>query len=311
MRPWKAAAALLVLVGTAGAKTYSEAVNVEFTLGQGETVRLENPNGTVTLTAATGRELRVEALKKADASKKEDAEGLLEEIKVAARHESGGVVIRTTGPDGSKAPLGRWGWKIPSWSVDYRVKVPTHCPVSVSLASGDVNAEGLVGSFDAVSTSGEIRVEDLQGDVQLASTSGDIEAYDVEGQLDIRATSGSIEASGITDELLVENVSGEIAVSNLGAGVGIETVSGEVRLDLSTSDCPDAGVESISGGVRVVLSQDASADVSLGTVTGEIRYGRLPLQRRREGKESVEGTIGNGCGSVKVATVSGSITLSQ
>ena len=308
---WKAVVALLALLaGTAFAETYTREVEDVFVISEGQTVRLATLGGAVSLVRSPSRELVVEAVKKVESDDADEAAEILDNIRVEMQQDPSGVAIEAAGPEGGKARIGRWGWKTPSWAVDFRVAVPADCPVSVACTSGDVTADGLVGRLAIVCTSGDVAVSALTGgNVALSTTSGDIQASDIDADLSVAATSGDVEVSGVTGRAVLEAVSGDVSVEALGSEASVTTVGGDVSLRL-VGECPTAEVSTTSGDVQVTVLPDVSAAVFLKAQSGDVDCSvgeRGSVQE--EGRW--EGIIGDGCGSIRVTTVGGDIEVGR
>jgi Putative adhesin len=194
--------------GAAGFDRASESFSHTYPLAADGRVSLANVSGNIRITGWDRNEVRLEAVKHADAD--EDLQAIT--IAIDARPDA--VEIETKYPH-------HFFDDHHSGRVDYTLSVPNRARIdSIKLVSGDLRLEGLTGDVDASSVSGEIRAEGLTGAVHLSGVSGTIEASfdrDPGRRVSLSTVSGSI-------------VLGLMPDAN--ANVSAETVSGGIHSDL-------------------------------------------------------------------------------
>src|SRR3984893_5586901 len=130
---WLLSAALLYTARPASAANASqEQVSRDFhqtvTLGASQSVRVEHKFGSVNLHGEPGREVKISATIRAQASSREEAESFAQKIKIEVQQTSEGVHIKTIYPDEEKS----WfrSSKHSSWSVSYDIGMPEDAPVT-------------------------------------------------------------------------------------------------------------------------------------------------------------------------------------
>ncbi|MEU8519272.1 DUF4097 family beta strand repeat-containing protein [Streptomyces sp. NBC_01216] len=184
-----------------------------------------------------------------------------------------------------------------------------HRTAVVSLAvpaSADVEV-GAVGAGTVISgIKGRTHVRGVSGDTTLLGLSGPVHAESV---------SGDLEAHSVTGALRVNSVTGDVTViEGSGGSVKAETVSGDMVIDLDTPD-PDAPstdirLSSVSGEVAVRLPHPTDARVEANTTSGALSNAFADLRVHGQwGTKSITGTLGDGRGTLRATTVSGSIAL--
>ena len=99
------------------------------TLGAGQSVRVEHKFGSVRLHGESGREVKISATIRAQASSHEEAESFAQKIKIEVQQTSEGVHIKTIYPDEEKSWF-HWS-KHSSWSVSYDIGMPSDAPITV------------------------------------------------------------------------------------------------------------------------------------------------------------------------------------
>jgi DUF4097 and DUF4098 domain-containing protein YvlB len=278
----------------------TERISRQFKIGATGRLTLSNISGEIVLTAGSGDEVTLEAVKRTRGARSE-----LASVVIEIDERPGRVDIRT-----------RHTGRSDRASVDYTVSVPRGAAVDLSSISGNVRATNLQGPLRAQSISGAVVLSEssnvevaksISGDVELsgsmpearltASTvSGRVRAHDVKARgLSLSAISGDVEVTNVEAERLEgKSVSGNFVF----AGV----VARNARYEFSTH----------SGNVRLTLGGGAGFEVTANTFSGDIQSD-VPVsvndvQSRRSGR-SVRAVVGDGGASVSVSTFSGNIVI--
>jgi DUF4097 and DUF4098 domain-containing protein YvlB len=212
--------------------------------------------------------------------------------------------------------------------ADLRVQVPRGAHVELRLAVGSVTVTNVDGELLIDGHSGSVTSTGSRGRLEIDVGSGDVRVTQAEGELSVDTGSGSVEITRFKGRSLdVDTGSGDVTGSDLAADeLSVDTGSGEIRLADVTS--PRLSLETGSGGVTADLRQDIAslsvetgsgdiainAPASLGarveieTSSGDIETD-FPMQVTRHGREHLEGTIGDGNGTIAMETGSGGIRL--
>lgn len=212
--------------------------------------------------------------------------------------------------------------------ADLTIRVPTGQTLAVYLAVGEVSASNVNGDLRLDTHSAPVTATAITGNLVVDVGSGWVEVSGVEGDANIDTGSGSVKVSGVRgDYLRVDTGSGSVTASNVsvstleidtGSGdvhvagaaardVGVDTGSGSVDLEL-TAESRDISIDTGSGTVTVTLPGSYSATVDIETGSGGIDLD-FPVQVRRFERDHVYGTIGDGSGSLKIDTGSGSVRI--
>ncbi|MFF8830137.1 DUF4097 domain-containing protein [Streptomyces sp. NPDC015131] len=176
--------------------------------------------------------------------------------------------------------------------------------VSLVVPAGARVEVGVVGAGAVVSgVRGRTEVRGVTGDTTLVGLSGEVRAETV---------SGNVEAQAVTGPLRFTSVSGDLTVvDGTGTSVRAETVSGDMLLDLDPAGEPaDVRLTTVSGEVAVRLPHPAHAQVEANTMGGAVSSAFDGLRVSGQwGAKKITGTLGDGRGTLRAATVSGSIAL--
>src|SRR3989454_2134654 len=117
------------------------------TLGAGQSVRVEHKFGEVRLHGEPGREVKISATIRVQASTRDEAESFAQKIQIDVQQTGEGVRIKTNYPDEEKHLFIRLG-KSPSYSVNYDIAMPSDAPLNVRNSFGSVDAGRIHGAMD-------------------------------------------------------------------------------------------------------------------------------------------------------------------
>jgi len=182
--------------------------------------------------------------------------------------------------------------------------------VHLDVAAASVRAEDTRGSLYVDAGSGSVALLRCEGDLVVDTGSGAVQLQDLKGgRLSVDTGSGQVTGGGIAaDALVVDTGSGHIGLDRVGAReISLDTGSGAVRIGLERG--PDRlVVDTGSGSVTIQGPADLGAAVEIDTGSGGIESD-FPLTLVHRGEGSLEGTIGDGRGRIRVDTGSGSVRL--
>jgi hypothetical protein len=212
--------------------------------------------------------------------------------------------------------------------ADLRVQVPRGRHVELHLAVGSVTVTNVDGELMVDAHSGSVTATGSRGRLGIDVGSGDVRVSQAEGELSVDTGSGAVEISRfkgrslnvdtgsgevtgrdlVADELSVDTGSGEIRLTEVSSPrLSLETGSGRVTADLR-QDVASLSVETGSGDIAINAPASLGARVEIETSSGDIETD-FPMQVTRHGREHVEGTIGDGNGTIAIETGSGGIRL--
>jgi DUF4097 and DUF4098 domain-containing protein YvlB len=232
-------------------------------LSSGQTVRLHNVNGNVTVTASNSGRVEIVGIKRGNSR-------YFEDITAAVEETSDGIVVCVVWRD-SDDECNRDGFHSHGnddngnrWNrahMDLEVRLPTNLEVSANSVSGNVSISGAQGDVRAASVSGDVRLERLRAtSVRATTVSGEvtasIESLSGNGQLTFTSVSGNVELElprNFDADLSMNSVSGQLdsdfqmtlggrmrrgqrieaRIGRGGRDLDIRTVSGDVRLRMA------------------------------------------------------------------------------
>jgi len=299
-----AAVALLVALPAFGQDRRgeeTERISRQFKIGANGRLTLANISGEIVLTAGSGDEVTLEAVKRTRGPRSE-----LASVVIDIDERPGRVDIRT-----------RHTGRSDRASVDYTVSVPRNATVDVSSISGNVRARNLQGPLRAQSISGSVTVSDSTNVEVAKSISGDVELSGAmpEARLTASTVSGRVRVRDVKARgLSLSAISGDVDVTNVEAErLDGKSVSGDFVFVGTVARNARYEFSSHSGSVRLTLGGGTGFEVSANTFSGNIQSD-LPVtvndQRPRRGPgRSVRAVVGDGGASLTVSTFSGDIVI--
>src|SRR3989475_6583283 len=243
-------------------------------LGAGQSVHIEHKFGSVRLHGESGRDVKISATIRAQASSHEEAESFAQKIKIEVQQTSEGVRIKTIYPEEEK----KWfhAGKNSSWSVSYDIAMPSDAPITVRNSFGSVEVAGLHGAADVENGYGMLTVRDAgagrwnnafgsieltgaTGNVSVSDNNGSVQVSDVKGTLEVRNRFASITARSIQGAATITGGNGAVTLTDA-ASENITTSFGSVdarniRGDLFVRDNNgNVEISSISGAADITNS---------------------------------------------------------
>jgi hypothetical protein len=229
--------------------------------------------------------------------------------------------------DGDRVRVRGSGSGLEAWA-DLVIEVPPGRTVSTYVAVGVMDASGvsgnlrldtgmgrvtardITGALDIESGSGRVVVEGVEGSLRLDTGSGSVEVSEVRGdQVQIDTGSGGVTALAIeTPRLRIDTGSGSVELGEISStDVVVDTGSGRVDIELLT-DVDRLVLDTGSGSVVVRVPADIGAMVEIDTGSGGIDLD-FPLEVSSVRRDRVQGRLGDGDGTVRIDTGSGSVRI--
>lgn len=289
---------------TLGQPTARAAESLDFDIGAGSNVQVENNWGSISVFGG-GEKVVLEYDKEAWASSDEEAAARLEELKVEAglHAPEGGsprLEVRVTAPE---------GWH--DGVANLRLHVPESVNLKLATVFGDTRVENTTGPVEVHAISGMVTLDRLSGEVNAEGISGEMRATNISGPLHLASKSGNVTADNLSRGGAIAGVSGDLNVTNVEGGrLEAKSVSGDVFVSKAGKQQPvDITMESVSGHLKL---EDAKGNITLKTVSGHVSgYGldALTLQA-----QTVSGSVDAALdtpfsGTLSANTVSGDVSI--
>jgi hypothetical protein len=313
-----------VCAANAGQEQVSRDFQQTMTLGAGQSVRIEHKFGSIKLHGEAGRDVKISATIRAQASSREEAESFVQKIRIEVQQTGEGVRIKTIYPEEEKS----WfhSSKHSSWSVSYDIGMPSDAPNTVRNSFGSVEVAGVHGAADVENGYGTVAIRDVgagrwtnafgsidltaaAGNVSVSDNNGSVQVSDVKGTLEVRNRFGSITTRNIQGAATITGGNGTVTLTDA-ASSNITTSFGNVearniRGDLSVHD--NNGNVEVSG-----IGGAADVSSSFGNVTFSDVHGRVncTTNNGRVKGGSVTGssvTVRDSFGNIELDTISGAL----
>jgi len=183
--------------------------------------------------------------------------------------------------------------------------------LAITTGSGRVSVAGFRGDVTTTSGSGAVALENVLGDVLAKTGSGVIGLRGIDGDVTAETGSGGVQVNDVVGTLNARTGSGSVRVEGLEAGpeLTISTGSGSVSVTGDLSRVEQLVVRTGSGGVTIESSTALSLGLNLSTGSGNIRVDVPVLSNVDAGRRSFRAIVGDGAGTARVITGSGSIRI--
>lgn len=338
----------LVAAVPAESKVFQFKTTNEYAVEKDFELTVSNTSGSIEVSYRPGDKVVIETIKEVDASSREEAEKIEDQLEVEIRSDKKSIDIDARYPNDRSS--GDFWAKLFGLrnelrtSIRFVIEIPTSVELEISSTSGDIALLGLAGfaSISATSgdikiightgelsletTSGDISIKDAKGDIETKSTSSDILFDNITGNVRVRSTSGDTEAHWVIGTMQITKTSGDVRIDALTGDVDINTTSGNINIDQKeggvavASSSGDIYIRSemingkhfeigtISGNITMAVPSEMKGRVRLETISGSIDTD-LALEVRSFNKHRLEGRVGGEGPDVILSTTSGDISL--
>ena len=256
-------------------------------------VNIDDPRGDLSITAADGENVQVQAHEIAYADSDDKAKKIFDAEAAHVTVSGNTVLVKSAGHTDGR--------------VNLTVIVPRSAQVTVNAGHGDVTAAGLGNGANLTAQHGDIHMNTITGSVQVhfSTDKGDFSAHQV---------TGDITADGRCNDLTLSEVKGRVALNgDIFGEVHMENLSGPVHLHTSvtdlefgslpgdmTMDQEDLRVTEAKGNVRVTTH---SKNVDLTQIYGDtyVEDRDADISIAPAGPYSIQATSSSGQGNVSIA----------
>jgi DUF4097 and DUF4098 domain-containing protein YvlB len=196
---------------------------------------------------------------------------------------------------------------------ELKLWLPLATPLKVDVVSADVKVQGMTGRLAVRTVNGDVRLRDGGSNIQVSTTSGDVDLDGGSGRVRIATTSGDASVRMAATHVQVDSISGDV---ELELGAFDSVTANAVNADLEISGTLNRGGEisstSVSSEVEIALAEPVNAELDIhagpgGEIDNDLSDARPETLISRD--VSLQTTLGDGSGRVRVRTVSGEIRL--
>ncbi len=230
------------------------------TLGANQTFAMEHKFGDVHIHGENGREVRISATIRTQASTQAEADKNADQIKIEVTQDAQGIKVRTVYPDENKWSI-RVG-KGPSYSVDYDIAVPGDAKIWLRNNFGNVEIRSVHGWAEVENGHGKLEVRD-SGASKLTNSFGAVEVNGVDGNLTVVNNNGEVTVSTVKGSVDLKDRFAAITVSNVQGPVTVSGGNGAVEIT-------DAGTSTVSNSFGSVNMRNIHGDLTVNNNNGAI-----------------------------------------
>ena len=257
------------------------------TLGANQTFAMEHKFGEVRIHGENGREVKISATIRVQATTQGEADHNVEQIKIEVSQDSEGIKVRTVYPEEHSWYI-RVG-KGPSYSVDYDITVPSDAKLWVRNNFGNMEIRNVHGWADVENGHGKLEVRD-SGAAKLANSFGQVEVSGVKGNLTVVDNNGAVGISAVKGTVDVKDRFGTITVSDAQGAVSVAGGNGGVEVS-------DAGAVTVSNSFGSVNARNIRGDLIVSDNNGSIDVNTV----------SGAATLNGNFGSITFSNVNGHV----
>ncbi len=214
----------LIIFSFLQAKTLEEKFSKRLPAKDIEKVIISNKNGGIEVESWGNDEIEIVAYKKVRASGADDAQKLLDALKIEIEQYNSELEIKTVYPD-RKDGGGLFSWLLGmgggNYSVHYEIKVPEKMDLDLHSTNGNIEVNGCGGIIALRTTNGKISADDVAGALSCKSTNGSIKAY--------------IKSVSDNEDMTFKTTNGSIKVympQDVNADLKAHTTNGSINCDL-------------------------------------------------------------------------------
>ncbi len=271
-------------------------VTLPLTIGEGKTLRIENPCGSVRVSGGF-KEGSVNAKAKVRGSSVDDAKAKAEDYTLVVEESDHSIIIRQP--------------RIASLAVDLVIQIAGVANIDVKTESGDVSILDTGGGAKVNSQSGNVTLRGLNGPVDVTAQSGDLTIADsTSPMISVESKSGNVKLEKLDANVNLRVASGDVdLVSCKGKTISVESVSGNVRADFDEAVAGSVSIRTVNGDANVLMTDGNDCRVSLSTLRGEVACG-LVLSDEAKSDQRITGRLGEGTGALDVSGINGDISVS-
>lgn len=120
---------------------------------------------------------------------------------------------------------------------------------------------------------------------------------------------GAVSVDGINERVAVSNVNGAIDLMSIVGSTTADVVNGQIVAQITLPRNGTLDMETVNGTIDLQILQNTSAQFSASVSNGDIALTNLTLQGAVSTPNSLQGTLGDGTGTIILRTVNGGIDV--
>jgi hypothetical protein len=277
-------------------------------LGPTGLLELRNVAGDITVTAAPGKDARVDIVRRSRGRTEADAKLGLERTRVLVDHKGDRAIVAVEPGVDRRPPY--------FVRVTYTVSAPAGTRIVASSLFGNVTVTDIKGDVTTHVTRGDVEIRRASLVSSVRTIDGDVTLSDIEGDrgITIGALRGDVQLERIkTRRIEVDVTSGDVELRSVVTDtVDVRSLSGSLEYEGSLVPGGRYQFQTHSGSVRIVVTGPTGMELQATTFRGNLRLDpSLNLKTPQASRGSVRGTVGDGGAVVGATTFSGDVSVSR
>ena len=292
-----------------GKEKYEEKFEKTVPLAKDGKVFLGNVSGDIEVKTWQEEQVKIDALKIAEASSLSRAQEDSKKVTIEVNQEGNVLRIETKYPDHK----GIWGHDSLDVSVYYKVWIPDKATLEIKSVSGDVMAEGAGALVGVNVVSGDVVVRGAGQGADCKTVSGELTLEGIAGEVDLKSVSGTITINRISGSVAAETVSGDIEIREASdaKSLKLKTLSGDIIYQGKVNPNGRYTLKSHSGDINLVLPSDSAFEFEAETFSGDIKSDFELVVSGKISPQEVRGVVNKGGAFISVSTFSGDVNLKK
>ncbi len=191
------------------------------------------------------------------------------------------------------------------------ITVPQELKVRFDGVATDIDVKNITGGVELTTVSGNVEVNNVEPSTYLNSVSGNIKVVNARGPFEVSTVSGDLTASVKSEVIEINAISADVnVVTEQVKMLKVSNVSGDVIVKGAFLKDAQAKMSCVSGETIFEVIGELNAIVNLQTGPGGDIVNTITQDKPKVSfiqDKSLRFTAGDGNGSVKMSTVSGTI----
>ncbi|MCP4685708.1 MAG: DUF4097 domain-containing protein [bacterium] len=313
-------ALIVVLLFTATNPLYAKDFSFDFqrVLDTGPEAELELNyiSGDLRVISSDGERIVVEAVKRVNAAGMDEAELVADHIEIKIKHDKNKVSIATNYLRMRNRSASFWqkvlgvGGTDSFGEVDWTIRVPQGCRLTVINTSGKMDISHILGDLDIRTSSAEIDLNSIEGQVNIENASGATRGELLFGPVTLRQAQGKIDLRFVEGDIRIKSSSADVTVRQDRGSFDLTTATGNVTIETYLDSSRDYFVSTESGNITLSIPETSSGNLRIESQTGDIKTD-IPIAINSMSHKQIDGTFGLGGVSVHLMSISGDVTVAQ
>ena len=267
-------------------------------------INIESAFGSIIVTSGDVPECKISARIVAQAPSLEQAQQLADQTEIKLQAKDGALNVTV-----NKPPL-KNNQRI---GVSFNIIVPKQTAIVAKTSYGPIELTNINADITAKTSFSSIKTDNIQGNVNLKTSYGPIDCTDIiSDSVTAKTSFSSITCKNVKAPLKLKTSYGNINCSNLtSSDISAKSSFGGINIACSKETLPQiaADIETSYGNIELKTPDNFAGQIQSKTSYGSIDT-NLPITvKGKIGKDSLNGTIGQGPGKLNLQTSFGSIKI--